>query len=48
MLFAAGDLTMELAEQALTESFGLKDASPLRIPTKSMERSEGKSIRIPG
>jgi hypothetical protein len=31
MLFAAGDLTMELAEQALTESFGMKDASPYNV-----------------
>jgi 2-polyprenyl-3-methyl-5-hydroxy-6-metoxy-1,4-benzoquinol methylase len=31
MLEAAGDLTMELAETALSESFGLKDATPYNV-----------------
>lgn len=31
MLLAAGDLTMELAEAALEESYGLKDATPYNV-----------------
>jgi hypothetical protein len=31
MLFAAGELTIELAEAALTECFGLKDATPYNV-----------------
>lgn len=31
MLYAAGELTLELAEAALAEGFGLKDASPYNV-----------------